>query len=74
MPHWDEHGREEWVCQKGGHICTGESTWVERNSPLSLELKCHGNVCEDCLDRHERTKVLNEDLKRYPDHDHSMDH
>lgn len=49
MPHWDDQGREEWVCQKAGHICTGKSTWVERDSELAKKLKCHGNVCDRCL-------------------------
>ena len=39
MPHFDANGNEEWVCQKGGHICTGPSTWV----------KGLGNVCPKCL-------------------------
>lgn len=37
MPHFDDQGREEWVCQLGAHVCTGESTWVEGV----------GNVCEE---------------------------
>jgi len=39
MPHFDANGNEEWVCQKGGHICTGDSTWV----------KGLGNVCPTCM-------------------------
>lgn len=49
MPSWDSQGREEWVCQKGGHICTGESTWVERGSAFAQRLGCSGNVCDECL-------------------------
>jgi hypothetical protein len=49
MPHFDSNGNETWVCQKGGHICTGESHWVERGSALSAELGCHGNVCHRCF-------------------------
>lgn len=49
MPHWNDKGEEEWVCQKGGHICTGSSKWVERGSELAWYLKCTGNVCVDCL-------------------------
>lgn len=40
---------EEWLCQKGGHVCTGVSTWVDRGSPLGQLLFCHGNVCAWCL-------------------------
>ena len=39
MPHWNDKGEEEWVCQKGAHVCTGKSTWVEGL----------GNVCDACL-------------------------
>ncbi len=39
MPHFDDSGREEWVCQKGAHVCTGPSTWVEGV----------GNVCPRCF-------------------------
>lgn len=38
MPHWNAKGEEEWVCQKGAHICTGPSTWIEGL----------GNICEAC--------------------------
>lgn len=51
MPHWDNEGREQWVCQKGAHVCTGESIWVERGSDLARQLGCHGNVCPPCLQR-----------------------
>ena len=61
MPHFDERGREQWVCQKGGHVCTGDSTWVERGSLLASRLGCHGNVCAECLgDRGERPLSLME--------------
>ncbi len=49
MPHWNAAGQEEWVCQKGGHVCTGESTWVKRGSDRAKELGCSGNVCSKCL-------------------------
>lgn len=39
MPHFNYAGQEQWVCQKGAHVCTGASTWVEGV----------GNVCSDCL-------------------------
>lgn len=49
MPHFNETGAETWVCQKGGHICTGESHWVDRGSELSKQLGgVHGNVCHSC--------------------------
>jgi hypothetical protein len=38
MPHWDSEGRQQWVCQKGAHICTGKPIWVEGV----------GNVCSKC--------------------------
>ena len=38
MPHWDKQGREEWICQVGEHICTGNSTWIEGI----------GNCCRGC--------------------------
>lgn len=50
MPHFDEEGREEWVCQKGGHICTGTSIWVEAGSEDAERLGIReGNVCRDCF-------------------------
>jgi hypothetical protein len=39
MPSFTATGQEEWVCQRGGHICTGESTWVDGE----------GNVCPACF-------------------------
>ena len=41
MPHWNDKGEEEWVCQKGAHVCTGTSTWV-----VGL-----GNVCPTCMSK-----------------------
>jgi hypothetical protein len=52
MPHWDAEGREEWVCQKGAHICTGHSTWVEGV----------GNVCDEHL--HDPPLSLHEHCRR----------
>lgn len=49
MPHFDNAGNETWVCQKGGHICTGSPHWVERDSAIGKELGCHGNVCHTCF-------------------------
>lgn len=63
MPHFDAQGREEWVCQKGGHICTGDSTYVERDSDLSKQLGCVGNVCPTCLARAQRPMGLREYCK-----------
>ncbi len=47
MPHWDEQGREEWVCQRGAHVCTGVSVWAE--GALQRAIGCCGNVCLGCL-------------------------
>ena len=49
MPHFNNKGEEEWVCQKGGHICTGDSTWVEKGTEFAKQMGCFGNVCERCL-------------------------
>lgn len=49
MPHFDAEGREELVCQKGGHVFTGSGVWVERDSELSARLNCYGNVCNACI-------------------------
>lgn len=49
MPHFNEQGQEEWVCQRGAHVCTGRSTWVERGSDEAKTLGCHGSICDDCL-------------------------
>lgn len=57
MPHFSESGQEQWVCQKGGHICTGESTWVKEGTPLAKQLGCYGNVCGRCLPK---PKSINE--------------
>ena len=46
MPHWDDDGNQQWVCQRGAHICTGPSTWVEGE----------GNVCPSCLDKPKHQK------------------
>ena len=40
MPHFDRYGDEEWVCQRGAHVRTGHSTWVEGL----------GNVCDECME------------------------
>lgn len=49
MPHFDQAGNDTWVCQKGGHICTGESHWVEAGSQMSKDLGgVVGNVCSYC--------------------------
>lgn len=39
MPHWNDKGEQEWVCQVGAHICTGSSIWIDGK----------GNVCPKCL-------------------------
>ena len=49
MPHWNDKGEQEWVCQKGAHVCTGSSKWIDRDSEAGIILKVHGNVCVDCL-------------------------
>lgn len=41
MPHFDANGNEEWVCQLGGHVCTGLSVWIEGR----------GNACVECIAR-----------------------
>ncbi len=49
MPHWDANGNEQWVCQKGAHVCIGKYTWVDHGSELAKKLGCHGNVCDRCM-------------------------
>lgn len=51
MPHFNAQGQDTWVCQKGGHICSGHSTWIDRGSDLAKQIGCHGNVCQSCLQK-----------------------
>ena len=54
MPHFDRHGREEWVCQYGdGHVCTGPSNWV----------KGRGNMCDEHLLEYRAQKARTEALR-----------
>lgn len=39
MPHFDANGNEQWVCQLGEHVCTGQSVWIEGT----------GNACLECI-------------------------
>lgn len=58
MPHFDSQGREEWICQRGAHICTGKLTWVHANSAVARRLGCHGNVCDRCIEGHLHQKYV----------------
>jgi hypothetical protein len=65
MPHFDEQGREQWVCQKGGHICTGKSTWVEVGSELAKKLGFRGgNICDRCLNAADENRTISHDHPR----------
>ncbi len=55
MPHWNSKGEEEWICQKGEHICTGPSAWIIGT----------GNVCPRCLSLFSATKIADEAWERY---------
>lgn len=68
MPHFNSRGEDTWVCQKGAHICSGQSTWVDRDSEIAKRIGCHGNVCKSCL-----LKALDETTAPATDEPHEYD-
>lgn len=51
MPHFDEFGGDEWICQTCTKIFNSkvESTWIDK---AEGGLK-HGNACPDCVVAHD---------------------
>jgi hypothetical protein len=51
MPHFDQHGGDQWICQKCLSIfdSTVNSEW----RPDITGNKCAGNVCPSCLAKHD---------------------
>jgi hypothetical protein len=46
---------------------------VEQESEDGI-IEFHDDLCEDCYERNEYAKILQEDSKRYLDFDYSMNH
>ncbi len=65
MPHFDQQGNEEFICQLGGHVATGDSVW----RPELVGRTSAATCCKACAKRESEAvwyRVFCYILARYP--------
>ncbi len=66
MPHFDEFGGDEWVCQICGKIQNSRVIPVWRTDVTGHESA--GNVCPKCMELHERSGLTSGNLRELAQH------